>query len=84
MKLFKATFGKLKGLLLLEVKNPIVRSAVINGGLTVAVAASDVLNAQLHSGHVDANLIAGAATLAFGKWLHSTVSDLVSRYTNHS
>ena len=82
MKIIKAAFKKLDVLLLRNIKNPIVRSAVINGALTVGVAAVDVLDAQLHSGHIDVNLIAGAATLAFSKWVHSTITTVVDNYTS--
>lgn len=74
----------LKTLLVRNVQNPIVRSALINLVLTVSVAAVTVLQAQLDDGHINLSLIVGAATLAFSKWVHSTATDLVRKYEQAS
>lgn len=69
----------MKSLLLREVQSPIIRSAIINGSLTVVVAVLDVLTAQLQDGEINFSLIVGAASLAFTKWIHSTLTDIANR-----
>lgn len=61
-------------ILLRDMSNPWLRSAVVNLVLTVSVAVVTVLQAQLTDGHVNVSLIVGAAALAFSKWGHSALT----------
>lgn len=68
----------LEKLLLREVQNPIVRSALVNFGLAVSVAAVEALQAQATDSHYNYSLVAGAIVLASAKWFHSTMSDIAA------
>lgn len=71
----------MQALLLKEIKNPIIRSAVINYVLSVLVAVGVVIQAEVTNGKIDFTAIGAAVTLASLKWLHSTATDLSNRAT---
>lgn len=70
---------KLKTLLLREIKNPVLRSAVINFAIVVVVAAVTTLQGELTDGRVDIRIIVGTAIAAALKWAHSTATDLTNK-----